>query len=253
MKILGIIPARYASTRFPGKPLVEIEGKTMIQRVYEQAMKCASLARVVVATDSDEIFSHVGMFGGSAVMTGDHHRSGTERCQEVVEKLQLEGEAYDYVINIQGDEPFIEPDQISQVASCFTGQQAKLATLIRKITDAEELTSSNVVKVVVDNLGSALLFSRSAIPFARGFEPEAWLSVATYYKHIGIYGYQVSVLGEIVGLPPSPLEITESLEQLRWLAYGYKITTQVTEYESIAIDTPADLLKITNRNGTFLQ
>ena len=247
MKILGIIPARYASTRFPGKPLVVIEGKTMIQRVYERSVQSIRLTKVVVATDNEAISKHVDLFGGNVLMTNIHHRSGTERCHEVVEKLRREGEIYDYVINIQGDEPFIEPEQINQVAQCFSDPRTLLATLIRKVTALEELTNPNVVKVVVDNNGSALYFSRSPIPFTRGLDPKDWLFSTTYYKHIGIYGYQTSVLGKIVTLPPSPLELAESLEQLRWLGHGYRIQTQITEYESIAIDTPTDLLKITNR------
>jgi 3-deoxy-manno-octulosonate cytidylyltransferase (CMP-KDO synthetase) len=253
MKILGVIPARYASSRFPGKPLVVIDGVTMIRRVYEQALKCSSLDRVIVATDNEAIRNHVALFGGNVVMTGEHHASGTERCHEVVEKLSREGETFDCVINIQGDEPFIDPGQINQVAECFSDPKVELATLIRKVTAIEELTSPNVVKVVVDKNGTALLFSRSAIPFIRGTEPSGWLAAATFYKHIGIYGYRTRTLGEIVALPPSPLEIAESLEQLRWLENGYRIQTQVTEYESVAIDTPSDLLKITNMNGTFLQ
>ena len=253
MKILGIIPARYASTRFPGKPLVVINGKTMIQRVYERSLQSVRLAKVVVATDNEAISNHVGFFGGNVMMTNEHHRSGTERCYEVVEKLRREGEIFDYVINIQGDEPFIEPQQINQVADCFSDARTMLATLIKKVTAVEELTNPNVVKVVVDNHGSALFFSRSAIPFTRGYDSKDWLSATTYYKHIGIYGYQSAVLGEIVALPPSPLEQAESLEQLRWLGYGYRIQTQVTEYESIAIDAPSDLLKIVNKNGTFHQ
>ena len=253
MTILGIIPARYASTRFPGKPLVVIEGKTMIQRVYERSVQSVRLTKVVVATDNESISKHVGLFGGNVLMTNLHHSSGTERCNEVVEKLRREGEIYDYVINIQGDEPFIEPEQINQVAQCFCDPRTLLATLIRKVTALEELTNPNVVKVVVDNHGSALFFSRSAIPFTRGLDPKDWLSATTYYKHIGIYGYKSSVLGEIVALPQSPLEHAESLEQLRWLAHGYRIQTQITEYESIAIDAPSDLLKIINMNGTFNQ
>ncbi len=206
----------------------------------------------VVATESEVISHHVMKFGGNVMLTGDHHRSGTERCQEVVEKLAAVGETYDYVINIQGDEPFIEPDQISQLACCFNDSRVRLATLIKKITLPEDLTNPNVVKAVVDHQGAALLFSRSAIPFTRGIEQNEWLSVNTYYKHIGIYGYHSRTLGEIVKLPPCRMELAESLEQLRWLWYGYRINTQITEYEGIAIDTPDDLLKITNRNGTFL-
>ncbi|MEI7662371.1 MAG: 3-deoxy-manno-octulosonate cytidylyltransferase [Bacteroidota bacterium] len=253
MTILGIIPARYASTRFPGKPLVLIDGKTMIRRVYEQATLCSCLDRVVVATDHEKIVRHVASFGGNVMMTGEHHRSGTERCMEVVEKLKETGETFDYVINIQGDEPFIDPAQITQLAGCFSRPGTLLATLIRKITKPEELVSPNVVKVVTDSQGSALFFSRSVIPFTRGAEMKNWLSATSYYKHIGIYGYSAPVLKTIVDLPPSPLEIAESLEQLRWLENGFKIQTQVTDYESVAIDTPDDLLKITNSNGTFLQ
>ena len=253
MKILGVIPARYASSRFPGKPLVVIDGKTMIRRVYEQAIQCGELSKVVVATDDEAIYNHVNLFGGNVLMTGTHHASGTERCCEVVEKLQIKGEEYDFVINIQGDEPFIEPEQISQVAACFNNPQTQLATLIKQIHSPDELTSQNVVKVVVDKLGYALLFSRSMIPFVRGKEQPDWLSAMTFYKHIGIYGYRTSVLRKIVELPVSTLELAESLEQLRWLDNGYSINVQITEFESIAVDTPADLLKITNRTGTFRQ
>jgi 3-deoxy-manno-octulosonate cytidylyltransferase (CMP-KDO synthetase) len=251
MNILGVIPARYASSRFPGKPLVVIDGKTMIQRVYERAVQCDELAKVIVATDNQAIFNHVLSFNGNVMMTGEHHTSGTERCFEVVGNLQKKGEAYDSIINIQGDELFIEPGQIRQLTACFHNPETQLATLIKKITSLEELTSENVVKVVVSLEGNALLFSRAVIPFIRGKEQNEWLSAMTFYKHIGIYGYKTRVLEKIVGLPLSGLETAESLEQLRWLDHGYTITTQVTEYESIAIDVPADLLKITNRTGTF--
>ncbi len=254
MKILGVIPARYASTRFPGKPLVEINGKSMIQRVFEQAIQCDQLDKVVVATDSQAIFDHVLRFGGYPLMTGEHHTSGTERCCEAVAKLRLDGEVYDYVINIQGDEPYIDPFQIKQVADCFKNDPGtQLATLIKKISSQDELVSPNVVKVVVDIHGYAMLFSRSVIPYTRGFDQQTWLTEMTFYKHVGIYGYQTSVLEQIVTLPVSLLERAESLEQLRWLENSYKIKTQITEYDSIAIDTPADLLKITNSSGTFIQ
>jgi 3-deoxy-manno-octulosonate cytidylyltransferase (CMP-KDO synthetase) len=251
MKILGVIPARYASTRFPGKPLVLINGKTMIQRVYEQVCLCGKLTKVIVATDHEAIFNHVRMFEGNVLMTGEHHTSGTERCSEVVDKLRLEGEEYDCVINIQGDEPFIEPDQVSEVAACLINPETQIATLIKKILSGEELESQNVVKVVADKQGHALFFSRSVIPFVRGKDKSHWLSAASYYKHVGIYGYRTSILEKIVTLPVSGLERAESLEQLRWLEEGYKIQTQITEFESVAVDTPADLLKITNTNGTF--
>jgi 3-deoxy-manno-octulosonate cytidylyltransferase (CMP-KDO synthetase) len=247
MRILGIIPARYASTRFPGKPLAVIDGKTMIRRVYEQALKCDKLNRVMVATDNEAILDHVRLFSGHVLMTGRYHRSGTERCNEVVEILRNRGEEYDYVINIQGDEPFINPEQISLLIECFRNKKTRLATLIKKITEPEELTDSNIVKVTVGNDRSALLFSRSPIPFTRGADQASWLSVTTYYKHIGIYGYQALVLGDLVKLPETPLEMAESLEQLRWLEHGFRIQTQITDFESVAIDTPLDLLKITNR------
>jgi 3-deoxy-manno-octulosonate cytidylyltransferase (CMP-KDO synthetase) len=251
MKILGVIPARYASSRFPGKPLVVIDGKTMIRRVYEQAVKCNKLDKVIVATDNKAIYKHILSFHGNVMMTGEHHASGTERCSEVAGNLRLAGEDYDCVINIQGDEPYIEPEQISQVAECFKDPHTQLATLIQKIQSQEELTSHSVVKVVVDRDGFALFFSRSVIPFFRGKDPKTWLSGTTYYKHIGIYGYLTSILEKIVAFPVSETERAESLEQLRWLYNGYRIKTRVTEYDSIAIDTPADLLKITNRTGTF--
>jgi 3-deoxy-manno-octulosonate cytidylyltransferase (CMP-KDO synthetase) len=251
MKILGIIPARYDSTRFPGKPLVVIDGKTMIRRVYEQALKCGKLSKVIVATDHEAIFNHVRSFNGNVMMTGNQHRSGTERCCEVAEKLLAQDGTFDGIINIQGDEPYIDPEQISQVAGCLETPGTELATLIRKIGTVEELTSPNVVKAVVDKNGFALYFSRSAIPFTRGSEISEWPGITTCYKHIGLYGYRTGVLQSIVALPASPLECAESLEQLRWLEHGFRIKTEITEYESFAIDTPEDLLKITNRMGTF--
>lgn len=251
MKILGIIPARYDSSRFPGKPLVVIDGKTMIRRVYEQALKCPMLSKVVVATDSEAIYRHVRLFNGNVMMTASSHNSGTERCSEVAITLSNDGEVFDAVINIQGDEPFIDPEQIRQVASCLEKPDTDIATLIKKITSTDELISPNVVKAVVDQSGLALYFSRSPIPFARGKDQKEWLECSVYYKHIGIYGYLTPVLNSIVSLPVSNLELTESLEQLRWLDYGFRIKTNITEFESIAIDTPTDLLKITNRTGTF--
>lgn len=245
MKILGVIPARYASVRFPGKPLAMINGKTMIRRVYEQAVQCDKLHKVVVATDSETICEHVRLFGGNVMMTGEHN-SGTERCYEAVERLGQAGGHYGLVINIQGDEPFIDPGQISQVAGCLLDTGTEVATLIKKIWSTEELQSANVVKAVVDQQGYAMYFSRSVIPFLRGNGRQDVFSGTTYYKHIGIYGYQTRVLEKIVALPVSELERAESLEQLRWLDHGYRIKTQITDFESIAIDTPADLLKIIN-------
>lgn len=251
MKALGIIPARFASTRFPGKPLADIDGKSMIRRVYEQCVQCTDLSRVIVATDSKEIFSHVRKFGGEVMMTGEQHRSGTERCAEVVEKLRRSGVTLrpDAVINIQGDEPFIDPRQISQVAMTFRESRTAVGTLAKRITTLRELKDPNVVKVVFATDGTALYFSRSPIPFLRGHTQKEWLKHGTFYKHVGIYGYRPEILRELVRLPVSHLETAESLEQLRWMDAGFPITVAETEYETTAVDTPADLLKITNRKA----
>ncbi|BAU55221.1 3-deoxy-manno-octulosonate cytidylyltransferase [Mucilaginibacter gotjawali] len=240
MKILGIIPARYASTRFPGKPLVDIAGKSMIQRVYEQAKKCAHLAEVVVATDDERIYKHVHDFGGVAIITSPDHQSGTDRCAEVALKHQQ----YDVIINIQGDEPFIDPEQISKLAACFNDKDTQIATLIKKVLSAEELFNSNSPKVVLNKLSEAVYFSRSPLPHIRGQEPQNWLSHFTYFKHIGIYGYRADVLQEITKLPVSSLEKAESLEQLRWIENGYHIKVAETELETFAVDTPEDLEKL---------
>lgn len=247
MRILGIIPARYASTRFPGKPLVMISGKSMIQRVYEQAMKCQYLDMVIVATDHQSIFNHVNQFGGRVVITGTSHRSGTERCHEVVQLLAAENSFFDAVINIQGDEPFIDPGQIGQVAEAFSENGAEIVTLVRKITRGESITDQNVVKVVVQKGGDALFFSRSPIPFVRGVQPAEWIERSNFLEHVGIYGYSCNTLKKIVELSPSSLEQAESLEQLRWLENGFHIHTKMTSFESISIDIPEDLLKITNK------
>lgn len=241
MKIIGIIPARYASTRFPAKPLVDIGGKTMIQRVYEQALKC-KLDKVVVATDDERISAEVSRFGGEFVITSAQHQSGTDRCAEVVEKLS----DYDVVINIQGDEPFIDPKQVDLVASCFLDNEVKIATLIKAINTEEELFNVNIPKVVINSNQQAIYFSRQTIPFIRGAEKnDDWLKAHQFYKHIGIYGYQTETLLAITKLTPSTLELAESLEQLRWIENGYQIQTKVTDIETIAIDTPEDLKKIT--------
>lgn len=246
MKIIGIIPARYASTRFPGKPLVVIDGKSMIQRVYEQASRCTELDELVIATDDERIEKHVHVFGGRVMMTSPHHKSGTERCNEVIQHLR--GSArYDVAINIQGDEPFLEPAQVSQLIGCFRLPGVTIATLVKKIVKTEELLNPNVVKVIFDRNDKAIYFSRQALPFLRGREQPQWLKSQSYYKHIGIYGYTTPVLGEITRLERSALEKAESLEQLRWIENGYSIHIRETEIENIAIDSPADLLKITNR------
>ncbi len=234
MKIIGIIPARYASTRFPGKPLVDIGGKTMIQRVYEQAKKSERLTAVVVATDDDRIFDHVLEFGGEAVMTSTKHNNGTERCNEVAQVVEC-----DIVINIQGDEPFINPTQIDQLADCFNDDRIDIATLVKKETDLSLIELPNIVKVVFNKNNEAMYFSRSVIPFVRNTE-----AGAVFYKHIGLYGYRKAVLQELVTLPAGQLEQTEMLEQLRWLENGYKIKLSFTEFESISVDVPNDLKRL---------
>ncbi|MBI4931029.1 MAG: 3-deoxy-manno-octulosonate cytidylyltransferase [Bacteroidetes bacterium] len=246
MRILGIIPARYASTRFPGKPLADVNGKPMIQRVYEQAKKCKSLAEVVVATDDKRIESAVKKFKGKVVMTSDKHESGTDRCYEVLQKFFPlkkggRGDSFDAVINIQGDEPFIHPEQISKVANCFKDKNVQIATLAMKLTSIHELTNHNTIKLIVSKKKEAIYFSRTAIPYYRGEDFTEWLKMHTYYKHIGIYGYRADVLAEVTKLERSSLEIAESLEQLRWLENGYRIAVEFTEHESHSIDTPEDL------------
>jgi len=245
MNILGIIPARYASTRFPGKPLVDIAGKSMIQRVYEQAKKCVHLSEVIIATDDERIYKHVHDFGGVAIITSPDHQSGTDRCAEVA----LKHPQYDVIINIQGDEPFIDPEQISKLAACFNDKDTQIATLIKKVQNSEELFNSNSPKVVVNKLSEAVYFSRSPLPHIRGQEPHNWLSRFTYFKHIGIYGYRADVLQEITKLPVSPLEKAESLEQLRWIENGYRIKVAETELETYAVDTPEDLEKLSKLNS----
>lgn len=236
-KIIGVIPARYASSRFPGKPLVSIKGKPMIQRVYEQASKAASLGEVIVATDDQRIVDAVNSFGGKVVMTAETHQSGTDRCAEVLAKLEAKP---DVIINIQGDEPFIYPEQIDQLAACFNDPATEIATLAKAIDSLEELENPNVVKVVRDKNGFALYFSRSPIPHRRN----AAFSENVFYKHVGIYGYKVDVLGKVSQLEQSNLEMMESLEQLRWLENTYRIKVAETAYESWAIDTPEDLEKL---------
>jgi 3-deoxy-manno-octulosonate cytidylyltransferase (CMP-KDO synthetase) len=266
MKILGIIPARYASTRFMGKPLVDIGGKSMIQRVYEQALKAKCLSKIIVATDDERIFNHVKSFGGEVMMTAKGHPSGTDRCAEVALKMNMdemfegmnphksivfEGikpkrqkTTYDAVVNIQGDEPFIDPSQIEKVVEILRGGSFSISTLVKKIDNEELINNPNVVKCVFSNKNKALYFSRSPIPFLRNTPQKEWLSTGEFYKHLGLYAYKTGVLLEITQLPPSRLEILESLEQLRWLENGYEIGVAVTDIETIGIDTPGDLIKI---------
>lgn len=240
MRILGIIPARYASTRFPGKPLVDIDGKTMIQRVYEQALRSSKLNEVVVATDDERILLHVRAFGGRAILTASNHQSGTDRCAEVAGKLP----GFDILINIQGDEPFINPQQIDIVCDCFESAETELATLVKKINTAEELHNPNTPKVVLNSSYEAIYFSRTAIPYLRNVELHNWVNSHSFYKHIGIYGYRAETLAAITKLQVSNLEQAEALEQLRWIENGYKIKVAITDIENQAIDTPEDLEKI---------
>ncbi len=239
-RILVVIPARYASTRFPGKPLVEIRGKTMIQRVYEQVSRVSSVSRIVVATDDNRIKAHVETLGFDVMMTSEKHESGTERCAEVVEQLP---ETYDIVINVQGDEPFIAPELIQEVIDGFS-EKAQIVTAVKQISDIETLHNPNVVKVVFTADQKALYFSRQPIPFQRDSPPENWLSNVDYYKHIGIYGFRRSKLLQLVKLPVASLESAEKLEQLRWLQAGFEIHVVRTKHESIGIDSVDDLHKI---------
>lgn len=240
MKFIGIIPARYASTRFPGKPLADMAGKPMIQRVYEQVKK--TVDTVWVATDDERIADAVKAFGGNVVMTSPNHRSGTDRCREAYEKV---GKGYDIVINIQGDEPFIQPSQIETLKACFDDDTVSIATLVKPFApDADfetVLANPNSPKVVLNKNHEAMYFSRSVIPYLRGKERTEWLKLHTYYKHIGLYAYRADTLKEITELEQSTLEKAESLEQLRWLENGYKIKVGITNVETIGIDTPADM------------
>lgn len=241
MKCIGIIPARYASTRFPGKPLALLGGKTVIQRVYEQV--CQVLDDAWVATDDERIFNAVTSFGGKVVMTSPNHKSGTDRIAEAIEKI---GGSYDVVVNIQGDEPFIHRSQIETVCSCFNDEHTQIATLGKPFTsnqDISDLENPNSPKIVIDNMGYAMYFSRSVIPYLRGIDKEEWLSNFNFLKHIGLYAYRTQVLKEITQLPQSKLEKAESLEQLRWLENGYRIKVGTTNIETIGIDTPNDLEK----------
>ncbi len=247
MKVLGIIPSRYASTRFPGKPLADICGKSMVQRVYEQVVATENVDRAVVATDDGRILRHVEGFGGEAMLTDEQHTNGTSRCNEVMEKLEKGGQVFDVVINIQGDEPMIQPEQIGQLLSLFQDKATDIATLARPIKQREELMSPNMVKVVTDLQGKALYFSRQAIPFVRGEKQEGWLTKAAFLGHIGIYAYRSTVLKKIVRLPEGLLEKAEKLEQLRWLENGLVIKVGLTDYEGIGIDTPENLTKLINK------
>lgn len=243
MKFLAIIPARYASTRFPGKPLAMIAGKPMIQRVYERASEV--FEHCYVATDDSRIEQAVVAFGGRVVLTRDDHQSGTDRCCEAMQLIAQEtGLEFDVVVNIQGDEPFIASEQLLQLKASFDDPDTDIATLIKPFTGEEDIFNPNSPKVVVSKSGFALYFSRSVIPFQRGVDPAAWPNSHIYYKHIGLYAYRCAVLREIAGLATSELERAESLEQLRWLENGYRIKTSITTIASYGIDTPEDLAAI---------
>jgi 3-deoxy-manno-octulosonate cytidylyltransferase (CMP-KDO synthetase) len=242
IKFAGIIPARYASSRFPGKPLAMIGDKTMIQRVYEQASRALSL--VFVATDDKRIYEAVHEFGGKAIYTSKDHLSGTDRCAEAVTKIEREtGEHIEIVINIQGDEPFIKPEQIMLLMECFESEDIEIATLVRKCEPGEDIFNPNQPKVILDKDGFAIYFSRAAIPYIRDAEKELWTSMHAFYKHIGLYAYKTDILKKITLLKRSSLEVAELLEQNRWLENGFSIKTSVTLWESRGIDTPDDLDK----------
>lgn len=237
MKYIGIIPARYASTRFPGKPLAMLGGKTMIQRVYEQVD--GVLDDAWVATDDERIFKAVEAFGGKAVMTSSEHKSGTDRIREALDKV---GEGFDVVVNVQGDEPFIHRSQIETVCRCFDDPTTQIATIGKPFgNDIDAIMNPNSPKIVMDNLGFAMYFSRSVIPYLRGVELQAWGEGFPFLKHLGLYAYRADVLREVTELPQSSLEKAESLEQLRWLQNGYRIKVGLTDVETVGIDTPEDL------------
>ena len=236
MKFIGLIPARYASTRFPGKPLALLAGKPVIQHVYEQAAKV--LDAVYVATDDERIYNKVTEFGGKAVMTSTKHHSGTDRIEEALEKV---GGDFDVVVNIQGDEPFIAQSQIETLCHCFEDEDTQIATLGKPFECIKAVENPNSPKIVVDNRGYAMYFSRSVIPLVRGVERQEWLKKYPFLKHLGIYAYRTEVLKAITRLPQSSLELAESLEQLRWLENGYRIKVGITNVETVGIDTPEDL------------
>lgn len=239
MKILALIPARFGSSRFEGKPLVDILGKTMIERVYERASSV--FQNCYVATDDERIFKQVEKFGGKVVMTSTEHKSGTDRCFEAMKNI---GGEWDVVINIQGDEPFIAKSQLEQISQLFEDERTQIATLIKPFVEGEDIFNPNSPKVVTDIEGFALYFSRSVIPYFRGCESSQWQDKHEYFKHIGLYGYRADILSKIASMKQSKLELAESLEQLRWLENGLKIKTAITNEQSYAIDTPEDLTNI---------
>lgn len=257
MRILVAIPARYASTRFPGKPLALLGGESIVGRVWRTASQVPGVDDVFVATDDSRILDHVNTLAGreAALMTSDRHRSGTDRCGEVQQLLARRGKHYDIVVNIQGDEPFVESCQIEALTACFADPTVQIATLKTRIRTTDELLSPNNVKVVCDDHGRALYFSRQPLPYRRGVEEAQWLEQGEYYKHVGIYAFRADTLPELCQLKTSALEESEKLEQLRWLAAGYSIHVRTTDHANIGIDTPDDLaaaeayLKQSNNNA----
>ena len=236
MKFIGIIPARYASTRFPGKPLALLGGKPVIQHVYEKV--AAVLEAAYVATDDERIYDVVKSFGGQVVMTRTDHKSGTDRIEEAIEKI---GGEWDVVVNVQGDEPFVAKSQLDTICHCFDDPTTQIATLGKPFESMEAVQNPNSPKIIVDNMGFAMYFSRSVIPYVRGKEMSSWLTHYPFLKHLGIYAYRKDVLRQVTQLPQSSLEIAESLEQLRWLQNGFKIKVGTTDVETVGIDTPQDL------------
>lgn len=245
MSAIAIIPARYASSRFPGKPLIDISGKSMIQRVYNQVVKLKLLKAIFVATDDERIYKHVKTFTENVIMTSSNHLSGTDRCAEALDKIEeLRQEKFEIVLNIQGDLPFIHPEQIALLYHCFDNAETQIGTLIKKIEDPAKIFDPNLVKVVIDKKGQALYFSRNPIPFQSKNVQKDWIRKHDYYKHVGIYGFKTETLRTLTKIKASSLEIAESLEQLRWLENGFEIQTALTERESISIDSPNDLEQI---------
>lgn len=247
MKILALIPSRYGSTRFPGKPLVEIEGKTMIQRVYERSSSV--FEHVCVATDDNRIFEEVTRFGGDVVMTSSTHKSGTDRCFEAMKIVEeRENTQYDVIVNIQGDEPFIATEQLRELVGCFKDKSATIATLVKKFSADEDIFNPNSPKVVISNDNFALYFSRSTIPYQRGIDSTKWIDGFPYYKHIGLYAFTRDALTSVSGMEPSLLEKAEQLEQLRWLENGLRIKVAITQHTSYSIDTPEDINILISKN-----
>ena len=247
-RILALIPARYGSSRFPGKPLALVHGKPMIQRVYEQTVK--AFPNACVATDDERIYNAVKEFGGKAVMTSESHNSGTDRCFEALNNYCAEsGESFDVVINVQGDEPYIHHQQLEQLGNCFNDPSVELATLVKRICSKDELMNHNSPKVILDKNSDAIYFSRTPIPFSRDVEvTDDYVKETTFYRHIGLYGYRVGTLAKICAMPQGFLEKTEKLEQLRWIENGLKIRVAETHFETHAVDTPEDLAFINSKN-----